>query len=919
MKKTILQRFFLSLCLMIVGCLGGSAAWAQTTVTDVLTASDFTATGSTYTDFSGVKGSNSDAIYAGQSAKHSSGAIQLRSSNNNSGIVTTTSGGKVRKIVLTWNSQTAADRIVEIYGSNTSYASAVDLYNTGKRGTSLGRIKNGTTEFTVTGDYKYFGLRSKSGAVYLDQIEVTYEVAGSGSSVPSPTFSLTSGTYYGNQTLELSSTVDRGTIYYTTDGTDPSESETATEYTTNPINLTAPSTLTVKAIVMDSEGNFSSVVSHTYNILTSIANTQETALTTAEAISLIDATSAEQLAAEKVYVRGTISKVDSYNSTYKSITYWLDDNKFEVYSGRGLDNADFSAKTDIEVGAEVIIYGNITKYKTTYEFDKNNYLVSYYVAAKTLESVTISGTPTQTTYEVGEAFNTAGLTVTAYYSDGSSKEITSGITWNVTPETLTAGVTSVSVTATVDEVTSEAFIINGITVRALQSVTLEGFPTKTSYSVGEIFDPTGIIVKANYSNSDSEDVTAEATFNYDHNTLTTNTTSMTVTATFGGMTSAEQNYTITVLKNIVPFAPKAIYRKVTSTDAVRDGGVYLIVCEGFNEIMGSLDTDNNKQCTSVSATITDLHTYEGEVNAEGKPYEITVSKAKDGSYNLYHAGGKYINASSTSTSLVFEDSGKGGWSFSFVKSTGNVKISNTKKDGNYIQRNEDVANKFYKNYGSGQKVVQLYQKVGEISVAKATGGITTFASNYDYIMPENLTGYIVTEAAETGTITTKAVYRAGEAVPAYTPLIIKSREDYAEEETAKTYNPIALNKGLSYSGAENMLEYNRNASGFTATMKDENVYYYKLAIKNEKVGFYWGATGGAAFEMTKPSTAYLTVPKTTSVQGFVLNLEEGETTGIATVVTNEDAPIYNLQGIRMNGKNLPKGIYIQGGKKFMVK
>lgn len=931
MKKTITQRFFLSLCLMIVGCLWGSSAWAATK-----TLASWTFTSSSYpankTDFKATGG-----LYT-QSTFYLNGTGSTWSSTKGCWAFTAITDMSITLV----STETIPANTVITFAGDMFYNKAS---NAPAKGYKLSVSENGgtasTTGLSVTSislstTKKNYSVtyttqteilagstlkiictqtgKAGSGQGYVNNLIVSADIQSESEGVPSPTLSLAAGTYYGNQTLALSTTVEGGTIWYTTDGTDPGESDTAEEYSA-PINLTTSTT--VKALVMDSEGNMSSVVTREYTIVPSIANTKETAYTTEEAIALIDATSDEQLAAEKVYVKGTISKVDSYNSTYKSITYWLDDNKFEVYSGRGLDNADFSAKTDIEVGAEVIIYGNITKYNTTYEFDKNNYLVSYSVAAKTLESVAISGTPTQTTYEVGEAFNTAGLTVTAHYSDGSSKEITSGITWNVTPETLTAGVTSVSVTATVDEVTSEAFIVNGITVRALQSVTLEGVPTKTSYSVGEIFDPTGIIVKANYSNSDSEDVTAEATFNYDHNTLTTNTTSMTVTATFGGMTSAEQNYTITVLKNIVPFAPKAIYRKVTSTNDIVDGGVYLIVCEGFNEIMGSLDT-KNQRCTSVSATIADLHTYEGEVNVEGKPYEITVSKAKDGSYNLYHAGGKYINASTT-TDLVFEDSGKGGWSFSFVKSTGNVKISNTKKPNNYIQRHGETANNFYRNYANGQKVVQLYQKVGEISVAKATGGITTFASNCDYIMPENLTGYIVTEAAKTGTITTKAVYHAGEAVPAYTPLIIKSREDYTEEETAKTYNPIALNKGLSYTGETNMLEYNRNASGYTETTKGESVYYYKLAIKSGNVGFYWGATGGAAFEMTKPSTAYLTVPVTTKVQGFVLNLEEGETTGIATVVTNEDAPIYNLQGIRMNGKNLPKGIYIQGGKKFMVK
>ncbi len=920
MKKTISQRFFLSLCLMIVGCLWGSAAWAETVT--------YTVTSKTAVSTSGTAPSGSSATF--KNTYTGSDKCQLTAKQSMTLTLSGYAGKKITGITLSMKSNKS---------SGTGYLSVTAGSNTL---VSIGSSTNGLAfnNSAWNGDYTQsyvdvtptmsnnayaiqdgekvvivIGATVKS--LYCQSFTLTYEDAAAGSSVSSPTFSLASGTYYGNQTLELSTTVENGTIYYTTDGTDPSKSKTAVEYS-SPINLTTSTT--VKAVVMDSESNLSSVVTREYTIVPSIANTKETAYTTTEAIALIDATTAAQLAAEKVYVRGTISKVDSYNSTYKSITYWLDDNKFEVYSGRGLDNADFSAKTDIEVGAEVIIYGNITRYKTTYEFDLNNYLVSYSVAAKTLESVTISGTPTQTTYEVGEAFNTAGLTVTAHYSDGSSKEITSGITWNVTPETLSADVTSVSVTATVDEVTSDAFIVDGITVRALQSVTLEGVPTKTSYYVGEIFDPTGIKVMANYNTGVPKDVTAEATFNYDHSTLTTNTTSMTVTATFGDITSAEQNYTITVLKNIVPFAPKAIYRKVTSTADIVDGGVYLIVCEEMNEAMG-VTNSSKYRCDGKTVTLSD-HTYTKTVNQDGSPYEITISKATDlsGYYNLYHAEGYYINAKKDNADFNFSKTGDNGWSISFDAS-GNVIINNIQASGYHIQRNSSTSN-YYKNYAddfTGGKEVQLYQKVGEISVAKATGGITTFASNCDYIMPENLTGYIVTEAAKTGTITTKAVYRAGEAVPAYTPLIIKSREDYAEEETAKTYNPIALNKGLSYSGETNMLEYNRNASGFTETTKGESVYYYKLAIKDGNVGFYWGATGGAAFEMTKPSTAYLTVPQEMAVQGFVLNLEEGETTGIATVVTNEDAPIYNLQGIRMNGKNLPKGIYIQGGKKFMVK
>lgn len=49
----------------------------------------------------------------------------------------------------------------------------------------------------------------------------------------------------------------------------------------------------------------------------------------------------------------------------------------------------------------------------------------------------------------------------------------------------------------------------------------------------------------------------------------------------------------------------------------------------------------------------------------------------------------------------------------------------------------------------------------------------------------------------------------------------------------------------------------------------------------------------------------------------------GTSTGIGSVNVdkhnNADNAVYNLQGQRVNGKSLPKGIYIKNGKKFMVK
>ena len=124
-----------------------------------------------------ASGTQSGAQYAGQSAGGNE-SIQLRSNNNNSGIVSTTSGGKLTKIVVKWNSETAEARTLCIYGSNTAYTNPTDLYGDNK-GELLGELvkseaADGISMLEVEGDFKFVGLRSKSGAMYLSSIEITW-------------------------------------------------------------------------------------------------------------------------------------------------------------------------------------------------------------------------------------------------------------------------------------------------------------------------------------------------------------------------------------------------------------------------------------------------------------------------------------------------------------------------------------------------------------------------------------------------------------------------------------------------------------------------------------------------------------------------------------------------------------------------
>ena len=172
-----LVSMFLAVALWIAPAASTYHASAAT-ASDTLTRATTGITNTSYTEWSGKTGT-SGAVYAGQSAGGNS-SIQLRSKNNNSGIVTTASGGKVVKITVVWNSNTSSGRTLDVYGKNTAYSKATDLYSSSTQGTKLGSIKYGTsTELTINGDYTFIGMRSSSDAMYLTSITIDWDQGAS--------------------------------------------------------------------------------------------------------------------------------------------------------------------------------------------------------------------------------------------------------------------------------------------------------------------------------------------------------------------------------------------------------------------------------------------------------------------------------------------------------------------------------------------------------------------------------------------------------------------------------------------------------------------------------------------------------------------------------------------------------------------
>ena len=389
--------------------------------------------------------------------------------------------------------------------------------------------------------------------------------------------------------------------------------------------------------------------------------------------------------------------------------------------------------------------------------------------------------------------------------------------------------------------------------------------------------------------------------------------------TFSGKQASKSRFFLDDVTVTVPsfnIAAPTYYKKITSTDELVLGTQYIIAnieqgkglpASGTITTVATISEENKEN-------ITDNTLVKSEYVADFAV--LTLQKDENDNYVLINEEGQYLTGAN-GTDLYWKDRKENfsTWNISFDKS-GNALIETTvapDSKSNIMINSNSI--KYYASSNNYTKV-QLYQKVTDLAISPLTNGYATFVTDVPYVMPKGACGYAVTVAPHVGVITKTEAYTEGQKVPAQTALLIGG--------ASGTYYPAVLKENVAPSYTdENYMEGKRTEEGYTDTQKGVAVYYYKLALNSaSKPGFYYGAADGAAFKLTKPTTAYLAVPKSiTPVNGYLIDFD-GEETGISTIAPtngNADGAIYNLNGIRMTQtlRNLPKGVYIVNGKKVI--
>jgi hypothetical protein len=198
-------------------------------------------------------------------------------------------------------------------------------------------------------------------------------------------------------------------------------------------------------------------------------------------------------------------------------------------------------------------------------------------------------------------------------------------------------------------------------------------------------------------------------------------------------------------------------------------------------------------------------------------------------------------------------------------------------------------------------------------VTKSDDLAATYYNSTAWTIPSGMKVYTVNSATSSSAIATEYT---GTVVPAGTAVVITGNKGDYQLNFDRT--------SAATSVSDNLLRGSDLKATTTGDDASKTYSFYKLSLDaNEtagSLGFYYGATGGAAFTNIGHK-AYLPISSQEgSAKGYILSFDD-EPTSISSLPDNttENGAWYTISGIRLSKKPTTGGLYIHNGKKVIIK
>ena len=291
--------------------------------------------------------------------------------------------------------------------------------------------------------------------------------------------------------------------------------------------------------------------------------------------------------------------------------------------------------------------------------DANNRTSSRFYSGNALTITPASGvTITSITFTATSTSYASTLSSSTWTNATSS---VSGSTVTVTP-TNGATTVSASVGGTCGFTSVQVcYTTSGGGTPTLSSISVSTPPTKTSYTAGEYFDPTGLVITRTYSNSTSDTYayaghTSEFSFSPSTSTALT-TSDASVTITYGGKSTTQ---TITVTSgggSTATFTPTSSSAGTLSGEPSGASAVFVNTYNSANQITG-----NNSQTLTLSGfddyTITAITlNVKNNASSGAGTVSVSVNGVEIGTGSVSGLGGSYTEVNIPITSTLVNENG----------------------------------------------------------------------------------------------------------------------------------------------------------------------------------------------------------------------------------------------------------------------